>query len=116
MNLRFLVIGDSIVRPFTLACSALAIAGILAGCSTIYRSPSVKAGVSDTGKVRVVAMTPETVLVANRASYQPKTLPVVFGFSKVQPLPSDQHNLVSHAATPHTVTVTVARSRTVMLQ
>jgi polysaccharide export outer membrane protein len=81
VNLRFLVIGDSIVRPFTLACSALAIAGILAGCSTIYRSPSVKAGVSDTGKVRVVAMTPETVLVANRASYQPKTLPVVFGLS-----------------------------------
>lgn len=81
MNLRFLVIGDSIVRPLTLACSALALAGILAGCSTIYRSPSVKAGVSDTGKVRVVAMTPETVLVANRASYHPKTLPVVFGLS-----------------------------------
>lgn len=81
MNLRFLVIGDSIVRPLTLVCSALALTGILAGCSTIYRSPSVKAGVSDTGKVRVVAMTPETVLVANRASYQPKTLPVVFGLS-----------------------------------
>ena len=81
MNLRFLAIGDSIVRPLTLAFSALALAGTLAGCSTIYRSPSVSAGVSDAGKVRVVAMTPETVLVANRASYQPQTLPAVFGLS-----------------------------------
>ncbi len=81
MNLRFLSIGDGIVRPLTLAFSALALVGALAGCSTIYRSPSVSAGVSDTGKVRVVAMTPETVLVANRASYQPQTLPAVFGLS-----------------------------------
>ncbi|MEP2718496.1 polysaccharide biosynthesis/export family protein [Pseudophaeobacter sp.] len=51
------------------------------GCSTIYRSPSVSAGVSDTGKVRVVAMTPETVLVANRSAYAPQTLPAVFGLS-----------------------------------
>lgn len=69
------------MRPLTLAFSALALAGTLVGCSTIYRSPSVSAGVSDTGKVRVVAMTPETVLVANRASYQPQTLPAVFGLS-----------------------------------
>ncbi|MEQ3716631.1 polysaccharide biosynthesis/export family protein [Pseudophaeobacter sp.] len=69
------------MRPLTLAFSALALVGALAGCSTIYRSPSVSAGVSDTGKVRVVAMTPETVLVANRASYQPQTLPAVFGLS-----------------------------------
>jgi polysaccharide export outer membrane protein len=81
VNLRFLSIGDGIVRPLTLAFSALALVGALAGCSTIYRSPSVSAGVSDTGKVRVVAMTPETVLVANRASYQPQTLPAVFGLS-----------------------------------
>ena len=69
------------MRPLTLALSALALAGTLAGCSTINRSPSVSAGVSDTGKVRVVAMTPETVLVANRSAYQPQTLPAVFGLS-----------------------------------
>lgn len=81
MSKNYLAIGGCIVRPLTLALSALALAGTLAGCSTIYRSPSVSAGVSDTGKVRVVAMTPETVLVANRSAYQPQTLPAVFGLS-----------------------------------
>ncbi|WP_420585446.1 polysaccharide biosynthesis/export family protein [Ruegeria sp.] len=65
--------------PFFL--SLLALSGLIAGCSTIYRSPSVTAGVSDSGKVRVVPVTPETVLVANRSSYAPKTLPSVFGLS-----------------------------------
>ncbi|MFY2825587.1 polysaccharide biosynthesis/export family protein [Ruegeria sp. MALMAid1280] len=70
-----------IVRHIPLFLSALAAAGLIAGCSTIYRSPSVTAGVSDAGKVRVVPVTPETVLVANRSPYAPKTLPSVFALS-----------------------------------
>ncbi len=69
------------MRRFSIALSALALAGLISGCSTIYRSSSVKAGVSEAGKVRVVAMTAETVLVANRAVYQPRTLPAVFQIS-----------------------------------
>ena len=69
------------MRHLTLALSALAVAGLISGCSSIYRSSSVKAGVSDGSKVRVVQVTPETVLVANRAPYEPKTLPAVFGIS-----------------------------------
>jgi len=76
-----ITMGGRIVRHLTLALSALALTGVLSGCSTIYRSPAVSAGVSETGKVRVVSMTPETVLVANRAPYQPKTLPAVFQVS-----------------------------------
>ncbi|WP_432653543.1 polysaccharide biosynthesis/export family protein, partial [Ruegeria atlantica] len=70
-----------IVRHTPLLLSALAVTVLIAGCSTIYRSPSVTAGVSDAGKVRVVPVTPETVLVANRSPYAPKTLPTVFGLS-----------------------------------
>jgi len=69
------------MRHFQFFLSALVLGGLIAGCSTIYRSPSVTAGVSDGGKVRVVPVTPETVLVANRAPYAPKTLPSVFALS-----------------------------------
>ena len=69
------------MRPIPLFLTALALTGLVAGCSTIYRSPSVKAGVSESGKVRVVPVTPETVLVANRSPYSPKTLPAVFAQS-----------------------------------
>ncbi|TNJ40989.1 sugar transporter [Phaeobacter sp. B1627] len=74
--------GGRTVRRIPFVFCALALTGALAaGCSTIYRSPSVTAGVSNTAKVRVVKVTPETVLVANRAPYQPKTLPAVFRVS-----------------------------------
>lgn len=73
--------GEHTVRRLSLCLSALALVGLITGCSTIYRSPSVTAGVSDSGKVRVVAVTPETVLVANRSPYAPKTLPSVFQLS-----------------------------------
>ncbi len=69
------------MRHIPLLLSAFALGGLIAGCSTIYRSPSVTAGVSDSGKVRVVPVTPETVLVANRAPYAPKTLPSIFQLS-----------------------------------
>lgn len=47
----------------------------LAGCGVVYHSPVVREGDE---RVRVVAMTPETVLVANRSEYYPKALPHVF--------------------------------------
>ena len=50
----------------------------LAGCGVIYNSPSVERMAGPDGKLRVVDMTPETVLVANRSTYSPKTLPPVF--------------------------------------
>ncbi len=51
----------------------------LAGCGAVYISPAVKSGVTDTdAKVRVVPVTPSSVLVANRSSYNPKSLPAVF--------------------------------------
>ena len=65
----------------TKVVSLLSIACVVASCSTIYRSSSVQEGVGSGAKVRVVAVNPETVLVANRAPYQPKTLPAVFGAS-----------------------------------
>ena len=53
----------------------------LVGCSTVYRSPSVVAGVSDGTKVRVVTMNGETVSQANRSPYNPQTLPAIFSIS-----------------------------------
>ena len=49
----------------------------LSGCGAAYISPSVSEQAGDT-KVRVVALTPETVLIANRSKYRPKQLPAVF--------------------------------------
>jgi polysaccharide biosynthesis/export protein len=54
---------------------------VLAGCSTIYRSPNVVAGVNDSTNVRVVAITAETVSQANRSPYTPKTLPAIFSLT-----------------------------------
>ncbi|WP_253798366.1 polysaccharide biosynthesis/export family protein [Rhodovulum sp. P5] len=54
---------------------------ILAGCSTVYRSPAVVPGADDGAKVRVLPVTAESVLQANRSSYDPKTLPAIFAMT-----------------------------------
>ncbi|MBL93869.1 sugar transporter [Sulfitobacter sp. KE29] len=53
----------------------------LAGCGSVYRSASVTSGISDGTNVRVVPISAETVVQANRSSYQPKTLPAVFSMT-----------------------------------
>ncbi|WP_226561908.1 polysaccharide biosynthesis/export family protein [Salipiger thiooxidans] len=60
---------------------SLAVIGtlMLGACGVIYTSPDVNplAGDADS-KVRVLEITPESVMVANRSSYQPKELPGIF--------------------------------------
>ncbi|SFE72500.1 polysaccharide biosynthesis/export family protein [Roseivivax sediminis] len=56
----------------------LAMSVWLAGCGVAYKSPAVSRNAGPDGKVRVVSITPETVLVANRSTYSPKRLPEVF--------------------------------------
>jgi len=56
------------------ACLSL----LLAGCGVAYHSPQVTAGTSDIAKVRVLPITAENVLLANRAPYHPQTLPAIF--------------------------------------
>ncbi|WP_425046127.1 polysaccharide biosynthesis/export family protein [Primorskyibacter sp. S87] len=52
---------------------------LLAGCGLAYHSSSVSEGVAESGsQVRVVPLTAESVLAANRSSYVPKQLPEVF--------------------------------------
>lgn len=53
----------------------------LGACGTLYRSASVTAGVTDASKVRVVPITSETVLQANRSERSPRTLPAVFSMT-----------------------------------
>jgi len=50
----------------------------LGGCGTVYRSASVSAGTSDASKVRVVPVTAETVVQANRAPDSRQSLPSMF--------------------------------------
>lgn len=69
--------GGRAVRLIALICIAVS----LSACGTIYRSPRVTPGVSDGATVRVVPMNGETVIQANRSSYQPKTLPAIFSFT-----------------------------------
>lgn len=51
---------------------------MLSACGVAYQSPDVNPLRSGDTKVRVVRMTPQTVLAANQDSYRPKTLPGVF--------------------------------------
>lgn len=55
----------------------VALAG-LSGCGIAYNSPSVNPVRDGETKVRVVSITPESVLAANRTAYRPKELPAVF--------------------------------------
>ncbi|MHA6326423.1 polysaccharide biosynthesis/export family protein [Roseivivax sp. CAU 1753] len=50
---------------------------VLAGCGISYTSPSVSQQ-SGGAQVRVIDLDPQTVLVANRQTYTPKSLPEVF--------------------------------------
>ena len=53
----------------------------VAGCSTVYRSSAVVPGADDGTLVRVVPITAETVVQANRSPYTPQTLPAVFSMT-----------------------------------
>ena len=50
----------------------------LAGCGVAYHSTKVRAGVTAEGKVRVLPITAESVMMANAAPYQPRKLPGYF--------------------------------------
>ncbi len=55
---------------------------VLSGCGAIYMSPSVQRGAASSGaNVRVLPVTAENVLLANRSPYLPKTLPAVFSMT-----------------------------------
>lgn len=57
----------------------LATALLLSGCGAVYFSPQVSEGVDESGTtVRVVPLTPETVLTANSEPYAPRQLPAAF--------------------------------------
>lgn len=62
------------MRALTIGLVCLAVAG----CASIYRSSSVTPGVDDGSQVRVIDMNPETVSLANRSPYNPRTLPAIF--------------------------------------
>lgn len=50
----------------------------LSSCGISYHSPAVNPLADSDNKVRVIGMTPETVLVANQSTYSPKNLPSIF--------------------------------------
>ena len=63
---------------------ALALGLALSGCGVAYISPSVTQETTQAGvKVRVIPMTAETVMVANRGPYTPKALPAAFRSSAI---------------------------------
>lgn len=56
----------------------LLLTAALTACGVAYQSPDVIAGSSDASKVRVVPVTAESVMVANRSGFTPQTLPAIF--------------------------------------
>ncbi len=54
------------------------LATTLAGCGVIYHGTGVSPGVTEQGKVRVLPITPESVLTANHDPYTPRSLPAAF--------------------------------------
>jgi polysaccharide biosynthesis/export protein len=57
---------------------ALCLAMGVSACGVAYHSPKVQEIAADGAKVRVVPLTPETVLIANRSTYEPQALPAIF--------------------------------------
>jgi len=55
-----------------------ALALFLSGCGVSYNSPSIQAEFGESTQVRVLPITPSSVIVANRSGYAPKALPSVF--------------------------------------
>ncbi len=51
---------------------------VLAGCGVVYKSASIREGEVDGAKVRIIDVTPETTLAANRQAFSPRTLPAAF--------------------------------------
>lgn len=66
--------GEFLVRYLLLAVLGLS----LAGCGSVYRAPKVVDGDARGTNVRVMALTAETVVQANKSAYAPQTLPAVF--------------------------------------
>jgi polysaccharide export outer membrane protein len=77
----------------------LSLVALLAGCGVVYHSPGVREGVVDGAKVRIVEVTPQTVLAANSQGYNPRSLPAAFRASAgtygsgggMESLPSPAH-------------------------
>lgn len=57
---------------------ALGLVLSLASCGVAYISPDVSEGVAAGADIRVIDVTPETTLAANRSSFAPKTIPAAF--------------------------------------
>ncbi|SED90422.1 polysaccharide biosynthesis/export family protein [Rhodobacter sp. 24-YEA-8] len=65
-------------NPPLLATLMAGLALSLAGCGIAYQSTSIREGVVDGTKVRVIGLTPETTLAANQQAYSPRALPAAF--------------------------------------
>jgi len=79
--------GVGVARSICLA-SALGVLTALGGCGVVYISPSVTEEVTEVGvKVRVVPLTSESAIAANRTPYTPRQLPAEMT-SFVSSLPS----------------------------
>lgn len=66
------------LRLLTVLLTATMLTQPLGGCGVAYHSSKVRPGVSAEGKVRVLPITAESVLLANAAPYQPRQLPAYF--------------------------------------
>ncbi len=66
------------LRLLTVLLTATMLSQTLGGCGVAYHGAKVRPGVSAEGKVRVLPITAESVLVANAAPYQPRQLPGYF--------------------------------------
>lgn len=62
------------MRIFTVLLPTL----FLAACGAIYFSPQVQKVTDDGSKVRIIPISAESVMVANRSTYRPRTLPAIF--------------------------------------
>jgi len=69
------------MRHLKKLCGLGLIVMTFAGCDVVLRSPQVTAGVDDAAKVRVRAITTETVMQANLTPYTPRSLPSVFSMT-----------------------------------
>lgn len=69
------------MRLLKIALITGTILGTQAGCGIAYHTSTVSPGITEAGKVRVLPISAESVMVANAAPYEPRRLPGFFSQS-----------------------------------
>ena len=89
---------------------ALCVPLLMAGCGLVYHSPQIQSGQAGGASVKVIALTPESVLAANSSPFSPAILPAAFHQTTGPPGPGRAPDLPAPSLSPPRPGATVTLS------